>query len=79
MMALSITEAEYVPSSNATCETIWLRIILGEYGIELSQVIMLYEDNQSCIQLSQNPGHHRRIKHIDIRPNHFIRVKMLLY
>ena len=33
---------------------------------------MIYYDNQSCIQLSENPVFHDRSKHIEIR-YHFIR------
>lgn len=74
-IALSTTEAEYMAASYATCEAIWLGNILKDFGVELSEPITLYEDNQSFIQLSQNPGHHRRTKHIDIR-HHFIREKV---
>jgi len=74
-IALSTTEAEYMAASYATCEAIWLKNILKDFGVELSEPITLYEDNQSCIQLSQNPSHHRRTKHIDIR-HHFIREKV---
>jgi len=62
-------------ASYATCEAIWLKNILKDFGVELSESIKLYEDNQSCIQLSQNPGHHRRTKHIDIR-HHYIQEKV---
>lgn len=39
---------------------------------------MLYEDSQSCIQQSQNPGYHYQTKHvfIDNIRNHFIREKV---
>ena len=33
---------------------------------------MIFEDNQSCIALANNPVHYARTKHIDIR-YHFIR------
>jgi len=74
-IALSTTEAEYMAASYDTCEAIWLRNILKDFGVQLSEPITLYEDNQSCIQLSQNAGHHRRTKHIDIR-HHFIQEKV---
>ncbi|KAL4082844.1 hypothetical protein QTP88_029500 [Uroleucon formosanum] len=74
-ITLLTTEAEYMAVSYATCEAIWSRNILKDFGVELSKPITLYEDNQSCIQLLQNPGHHRRTKHIDIR-HHFIREKV---
>jgi hypothetical protein len=35
----------------------------------------LYEDNTSCIELSQNPVYHARTKHFDIR-HHWIRERV---
>jgi len=34
--------------------------------------VTIYEDNQGAIALAQNPVHHQRSKHIDIK-YHFIR------
>ena len=36
------------------------------------QVVRLYADNQSANKLAENPCHHKKSKHIDIR-YHFIR------
>ena len=36
---------------------------------------MIYEDNQGCIGLANNPVVHKRSKHIDIR-HHFTREKV---
>lgn len=37
---------------------------------------MIYEDNQGCIALTENPVQHKRSKHIDIK-HHFTREKVL--
>ena len=71
-VALSLTEAEYMAVSQASCEAIWLRkLLVGLFGQELRPT-MIYCDNQSCIKLSENPVFHDRSKHIEIR-YHFIR------
>ena len=44
---------------------------LLDYGIKCS-TSQIYCDNTSAINLSKNPVHHSRTKHIDIR-HHFLR------
>jgi hypothetical protein len=72
VVALSSCEAEYIASSNAACQGIWLSRVLGELlGVQAPKVKLLV-DNKSAIALSKNPVHHDRSKHIDTR-YHFIR------
>ena len=71
-MALSSVEAEYMATSLASCEAIWLRKMLtGIFGQELDPIV-IHCDNKSCIKLSENPVFHDRSKHIEIG-YHFIR------
>ena len=70
-VALSTTEAEYLAAGDATREALWLRSMLNELGLRQAQATIIYEDNQSCIALTLNPGQHQRTKHIDVR-HHFI-------
>jgi hypothetical protein len=71
-VALSWTEVEYMETSQASCEAIWLRnFLVGLFGRELSSTI-IHCDNQICIKLSENPVFHDRSKHIEII-YHFIR------
>lgn len=74
-VALSSTEAEYVSLSNAMCEAIWLRNLILELGVKLQHPVPLFEDNQSCICIAEEPRDHKRMKHVDIRYN-FIREKL---
>jgi len=71
LVALSTAEAEYIAASMASYEAIWLRKLFSElFGHVLDTTVILC-DNQSGIQLSENPMFHDRSKHIDIR-YHFI-------
>ena len=71
-MALSTTEAEYIATSMASYEAVWLRKLFSElFGFTLDTTMFLC-DNQSRIHLSENPVFHDRSKHIDIR-YHYIR------
>jgi len=71
-VALSTTEAEYMALTETTKEAIWLRRILSELGFTRQEPTVVYEDNQSAIALANNPVHHGRTKHIDIK-YHFVR------
>nr|GFB15503.1 retrovirus-related Pol polyprotein from transposon TNT 1-94 [Tanacetum cinerariifolium] len=71
VMALSTTEAEYMAFTEAVKETIWLKGLLEELGVELNRVTVNC-DNQGAIHLSRNHVFHERTKHINVR-YHFIR------
>lgn len=75
-VALSSTEAEYMGLSSATQEGLYLKQLILEFDKNLVQPVTIYEDNQGAIALVNNPVHHNRTKHIDIR-YHFIREQMM--
>jgi hypothetical protein len=72
IVALSSTEAEYMALTNATQEALWIRSLLKEFGFSMNMPTTLWCDNKGAIDLTYNPIHHKRTKHIDIR-FHFIR------
>ena len=72
MMAHSSIEAEYIAITSASAQALWLRKILEELCEIQSGATILYCDNKSAIQLAQNPVHHNRSKHFDMK-YHFIR------
>jgi hypothetical protein len=74
-VALSSCEAEYMAASSAAQEAIHLRRLLASVGQTIKGASILLEDNQGCIALANNPVHHNRSKHIDLRA-HFIREKV---
>jgi len=66
-VALSSSEAEYMATSEVSCEAIWLhKILVGLIDQELRPTL-IYFDNQSCIKLTENLVFHDRSKHIEIR------------
>jgi hypothetical protein len=71
-VALSSCEAEYMASSAATCQAIWLVGLLSEILGTPEKPPQLKVDNKSAIDLIRNPVHHGRSKHIRIR-YHFVR------
>ena len=74
-VAKSSTEAEYVALSMAVQEVIWLRRLFNDFGITLNSATKLFEDNRGAIDLSRNPKHHNRTKHIDVS-YHFTRERI---
>lgn len=74
-VALSSAEAEYMAACAAVQEAVHLRLLMSDLGFEQREPTVIYEDNQGCIALSDNPVYHRRTKHIDIR-YHFIRERV---
>lgn len=75
-VALSTAEAEYMAACAAVQEAMYLRQLLSDLGWSMDGPIKIKEDNQGCIALSENPVHHKRTKHIDIK-YHFVREKVL--
>ncbi|CAH2016809.1 unnamed protein product [Acanthoscelides obtectus] len=71
-VALSTTEAEYMGTTEAAKEAIYLGKFMTELGFERLANVTLYSDNMSAIKLAENPRYHSRSKHIDIR-YHFVR------
>jgi hypothetical protein len=71
-VATSTCEAEYMALTEAVKEAIWLRRILTELDKDYCGATQLYCDNQGALALADNPGKHKRTKHIDIR-YHYVR------
>jgi len=71
MIVLSTTEAEYIATTHAVKEALWLRTFIVEITQPLTCPVMVYCDNQSAILVSKNDQYHIRMKPIDIH-HHFI-------
>jgi hypothetical protein len=70
-VSLSTAEAEYIAAGSSCSQLVWMKQMLKEYNVE-QDVLTLYCDNLSAINISNNPIQHSRTKNIDIR-DHFIR------
>ena len=72
MIALSSCKAEYISSTMAVCQGIWISRFMRELNGYEEKCFDLCIDNKSAIEISRNPVHHGWTKHIDVR-FHFIR------
>ncbi|CAN1142556.1 Retrovirus-related Pol polyprotein from transposon TNT 1-94 [Linum perenne] len=70
-VALSTAEAEYIAAGSCATQLVWMRSQLIDYGHFFGPT-PLYCDNSSAINMTRNPVHHSRTKHIAIK-HHFIR------
>jgi len=72
-IALSTIEAEYMASTQATKEAIWMTKLMKELGYMKEKKAMVIRcDKQGAISLTKNPTQHARTKHIDVQ-HHFVR------
>jgi hypothetical protein len=72
-VALSSCEAEYMALAAVAQESLFLTQLLQDIDrSKLYEPVTIYGDNQGAIALVENPVHHQRSKHIDIK-YHFIR------
>ena len=65
VVALSTTEAEYMVSTHASKEAIWLQRLCSSMGL-VQQAIRIDCDSQSPIFLAKNPAYHSMTNHIDV-------------
>ena len=71
VVALSTTEAEYMATTHASKEAVWLQRLCSGIGL-VQQAVRLDCDIQSAIFLAKNPAYHSKTKHIDVQ-YHFVR------
>ncbi|GKV32108.1 hypothetical protein SLEP1_g40737 [Rubroshorea leprosula] len=71
-VALSTTEAEYIATTKAGKEILWMKRFLQELGLKQKESVV-FCDSHSAIDLSKNTMYHARTKHIDLR-YHWLRL-----
>jgi hypothetical protein len=67
IVVLSTTEAEFISAISAGQQIVWMRSFLGKLSYSFDTPLLLLVDNQSAIQVTRNPEHHGRMKHLDLR------------
>jgi len=72
VVALSSCEAEYIATTTAATQALWLSSLLGELLGRKVDVVELKVDSKSTLALAKNPVFHDRSKHIRIK-YHFTR------
>jgi hypothetical protein len=75
-VSCSSTKSEYRALAIASAELYWIRTLLKDLGIFLSQTPILWCDNVSALAIASNPVFHARTKHIEV-DFHFIRERVL--
>ncbi|KAK6124940.1 hypothetical protein DH2020_041315 [Rehmannia glutinosa] len=70
-VSLSTAEAEYISAAFCCTQLLWMKQTLADYKCSFESV-PIFCDNISAINIAQNPVHHNRTKHIEIR-HHFLR------
>ncbi|XP_031274933.1 uncharacterized protein LOC116133363 [Pistacia vera] len=74
-VSLFSAEAKYRAMAKATCEIIWILVLLKDLGAEVRKPVVLYCDNKAANDIAANPVFHERTKHIEI-DCHFVRDKI---
>ena len=72
----SSAEAEYRAIASTTCELVWLKHLLHDFGINQKDAALLFCDNDAAIKIATNPIFHERTKHLEI-DLHFAREKVV--
>ncbi|GKD84134.1 hypothetical protein Tco_1350973 [Tanacetum coccineum] len=65
-LAISTTKAGYIAAGRACQQALWIKQAIKDYDTYCEDALVLC-DNQGAIDLSNNPVHHSRTKHIEIR------------
>uniref|UniRef100_A0A2N9F808 Uncharacterized protein n=1 Tax=Fagus sylvatica TaxID=28930 RepID=A0A2N9F808_FAGSY len=72
----SSTESEYRALAIASVEICWIRTLLKDLCIYISDPPILWCDNVSALAIASNPVFHARTKHIEV-DFHFVRERVL--
>ena len=75
VVAKSSAEAEYRVMALATCELIWLKLLLQELRFGMDEQMKLICDNQTALHILSNLVFHERTKLIEV-DCHFIKEKI---
>jgi hypothetical protein len=72
IIALSMTESEYVALSEAGRKATWLRNLYGKLGFPQTTQTIIKGDNEGSMSMTHDPQFHARSKHIALH-HHWVR------
>ena len=75
-VSLLTSEAEFVAASLAGQEAIYLRETFTDFVFSQNKASLLYEDNLTCVAMSENLVRRKFSRHIDIR-KYYVREPLL--
>jgi hypothetical protein len=64
-IAKSTQQAEYLALTPAMQDLLWMQMLLKNFGITC-ETTPIYEDNEACISLANNPQSSKRTRHIQV-------------
>ncbi len=70
-VTLNSSETEFVEASQVGQEVVYLRALLKDFGNSQKDPPEIWEDNASCIMMSENPTNRDRSSHVDVKV-HFL-------
>lgn len=70
-VSLLTTEVQYCGVVNVGTKAIWIQQLLGEIRIPVEASTVLHYDNQSAIQVIDNPVAHSKMKHVELHFHYF--------
>ena len=65
-MSRSSAEAEYRAFALASCEMMWLCILLRDLRVSSSSMPILFSDSTAAVYIAMNLVFHERTKHIEL-------------
>ena len=68
---MSLSTVEDIAAGSCCSQLLWMKKVLTNYEISQDTMVVYY-DNSSVIDISENPVEHSKTKHIEFR-YHFIR------
>jgi hypothetical protein len=74
-ICLSSAEAEYIGATEACKDTMWLRHLLKDLGLEQNSPTIIHEDNAACLKMATNKIVSGRNKHMEIKM-HYVRERV---
>jgi hypothetical protein len=74
-VALNTVEEDHIVACDVCTKVVWLCKMVSRLFDQVLDLTMIYYDNHSCVNLSENPMFHDESKHIEIK-YYFLRDKV---